>query len=609
MVQDWSRRLRRLWHRFRTPNVPIVYHPSYSNHVAGVPLDPLRGEKILAALEEAGLLRPGDVSRPRPASLENILRLHTPEYLERLQDVETLSRILGIEIPAHSAETTLDLQRLMVGGTIQATRLALRTGGTTIHLGGGFHHALRDSGQGFCVFNDVAVAISRLRSRGYLERILVVDLDLHDGNGTRGIYAADPTVHTLSIHHADWGPTEAVESTAIALGPGVEDARYLSVVADTLPRVFDAFRPALVYYLAGTDPAVEDPLSNWRLTAEGLRRRDDLVAALTREIPRPIPMVVLLAGGYGPVAWRHSARFLLRLASGRDLEPLGDEDLSLWRARRLSRAGAVPGSPSDSYAFSLTGEDLIGLSPGLPPPLRFLGALSRHGAELLLERLGILAQLRSKGFRDLRIDLVPGAGLGDTLRIVCGDRAPEEVLIELRVGRSHGVIPDMEVVAVEWLLLQNPRASFSADHPRLPGQQYPGLGLLKDVLAWLVALCESQGLDGVHFVAAHYHVAMQGRRTVRFLHPEDEARTRALAAALAGLSLAQAALALDSGRVRQADGDAPVSWVAAPMVLPVSRGLEGLVSGPEYEASVAEASGGFRYYLPAGVEARPARQN
>jgi acetoin utilization deacetylase AcuC-like enzyme len=597
MVQDWSRRLRRLWLRFHTPDVPIVYHPSYANHVAGVPLDPLRGEKILAALEEAGLLRPGDVSRPRPASLENILRLHTPEYLERLQEVETLSRILGIEVPAHAAETTLDLQRLMVGGTIQATRLALRTGGTAVHLGGGFHHALRDSGQGFCVFNDVAVAIARLRSRGYAERILVVDLDLHDGNGTRVIFAADPTVHTLSIHHADWGPTEAVESTAIALGPEVEDARYLSVMADTLPRVFEAFRPALVYYLAGTDPAVEDPLSNWRLTGDGIRQRDERVVTLTRDAPRPVPMVVLLAGGYGPVAWRHSARFLLRLASGRDLEPLGDEDLSLWRARRLSRAGASSGASQDSYAFSLTGEDLIGLSPGLPPPLRFLGALSRHGVELLLERLGILAQIRSRGFRDLRVDLVPGAGLGDTLRIVCADRAEEEILVELRVSRSHAVIPDMEVVAVEWLLLQDPRASFSADHPRLPGQQHPGLGLLKDVLAWLVALCESQGLDGVHFVAAHYHVAMQGRRAVRFLRPEDEARTRALAAALAGLSLAQAALALDAGRVEQAEGGERVAWMGAPMVLPVSRGLKALVSGPEYEARVDDASLLFQYRL------------
>ncbi|MFI5182890.1 MAG: hypothetical protein ACHQNV_00710 [Vicinamibacteria bacterium] len=595
MVRDWARRLRRSWLRLRARGVPVVYHPLYASHLAGVPLDPLRGEKILAALEEAGSLRPDDVSRPRPASLENILRVHTPDYLESLQKAEVLSRILGVEVPAHDAEMTLDLQRLMTGGTIQATRLAMRTASTAVHLGGGFHHALAGAGQGFCVFNDVAVAISRLRARGYADRVLVVDLDLHDGNGTRAIFAKDPTVHTLSIHHAHWGPTEALESTAIALGPGVEDRHYLSVLAETLPRVFEAFRPALVYYLAGTDPAAEDPLSNWRLTAEGLRLRDAQVSALVLGVRRPLPMVVLLAGGYGPGAWRHSARFVLRLASGRDLEPLGDEELSLWRARRLSRDAHPPQSRSDPYAFSLTEDDLIGLSPGLSPPLRFLGDLSRHGVELLLERLGILAQLRAKGFRRLRVALASDVGIGDTLRIICEDRATEELLVELRVSHSRRAVPEMEVLAVEWLLLQNPRAPFSAERPRLPGQQHPGLGLLKDVLGWLVAICETHGMDGVHFVAAYYHVAVQGRRAIKFLHPEDEGRMRALTMALEGRPLAEATSTHESGRVLSGDAGAPVAWEAAPMVLPVSPRLKALVSGPEYEARAEESSSALRF--------------
>lgn len=594
MVRDWPRRLRRLWLRLQARGLPIVYDPVYAGHVAGVPLDALRGEKVLDALEEAGLLRAGDVSRPRPASLENILRVHTAGYLESLQDPLTLSRILGVEVPARDAEATVDLQRLMVGGTIQATRLALRSGNVSVHLGGGFHHALPDSGQGFCVFNDVAVAVSRLRARGYAERILVLDLDLHDGNGTRAIFAKDPTVHTLSIHHEHWGAIEAVESTAVALGPGVDDSRYLAALAETLPRVFDAFRPALVYYLAGTDPALEDPLSNWELTAEGIRRRDRLVIALARERQGPLPMVVLLAGGYGPRAWRHSARLVLRLASGRDLEPLGDEELSLWRARRLTSSTASLHDEKDDFGFSLAEADLVGLSLGLAPPPRFLGYLSRHGVELLLERLGILAQLRAKGFRRLRVDLV--TGIGDTLRIVCEDRAVEELLVELRVSRTRRPIPDMEVLAAEWLLLQNPRAPFSAERPRLPGQQHPGLGLLKDFLGWLVAACETHGLDGVQFVAAHYHIAIQGHRAVRFLRPEDEAHVRALTAALAGLSLADRTLALDSGRVLDAEGNA-VKWEGVPTVLPVSPRLTALVSGPEYDARVAEAAGRIRYHL------------
>lgn len=593
-MQRWARRLRRLWLRLHAQRLPIVYDPSYASHVAGVPLDPLRGEKVLAALEEAGLLHPEDVERPRAASLENILRVHGGEYLESLQRAETLSRILGVEVPARDAERTLELQRLMVGGTIQATRLALRSGGVTVHLGGGFHHALPDSGQGFCVFNDVAVAISRLRARGYHGRILVVDLDLHDGNGTRAIFARDPTVHTFSIHHAHWGPIDAVESTALALGPGVGDSRYLGVLGEALPLVFAAFRPDLVFYLAGADPAAEDPLSSWTVTGDGIRQRDRSVLALAREGRRPLPMVVLLAGGYGPVAWRHTARLALRLASGRDREPLADDELSLWRARRLARATGAPRDSKDPYAFSLSTEDLIGLSPGIPPPLRFLGDLSRHGAELLLERLGLLAQLRAKGFRRLRVDLVGGAS--STLRIVCEDRDEDELLVELRVGRNRHAVPEMEVLAAEWLLLQNPRAPFPPERPRLPGQEHPGLGLLKDILGWLAAVCETHALDGVHFVAAHYHVAMQGRGVVRFLRPEDEALARALSSAFQGLSLAESALALESGRLRDAAG-AVVTWQATPMVLPVSDRLKALVSGPAYEAGVAQSAPSLAFHL------------
>ncbi|MFI5008374.1 MAG: hypothetical protein ACHQKZ_13085, partial [Solirubrobacterales bacterium] len=191
--------IRRLWFRLRAQGVLTVYDPAYQNNVWGVPLDPFRGEKVLAALDDAGLLPAGALSEPRPASIETLLRVHTHEYLQSLQEGAALIHILGTEVTSQEAEQTLDLQRLMVGGTIQATRLALRTGGVAVHLGGGFHHALADRGMGFCVFNDVAVAVARLRARGFEEPILVVDLDLHDGNGTRAIFARDESVHTYSL--------------------------------------------------------------------------------------------------------------------------------------------------------------------------------------------------------------------------------------------------------------------------------------------------------------------------------------------------------------------------------------------------------------------------
>ncbi len=596
--------IRRLWFRLRAQGVLTVYDPAYQNNVWGVPLDPFRGEKVLAALDDAGLLPAGALSEPRPASIETLLRVHTHEYLQSLQEGAALIHILGTEVTSQEAEQTLDLQRLMVGGTIQATRLALRTGGVAVHLGGGFHHALADRGMGFCVFNDVAVAVARLRARGFEEPILVVDLDLHDGNGTRAIFARDESVHTYSLHNEHWGETEAVASTALALGPGVDDARYLAVLRETLPPIVESFRPGLVVYLAGTDGAAEDALGNWKLSAAGLVERDRFVTDLVRPAIRPRPMAVVTAGGYGPAAWRHTARFLLWLASGRTLEPLGEDELVLKRFRRLGKAGLAK---DDGLPFTFSEDDLAAIQPGLAPARLFLGHASRNRLELLLERSGILAHLRAKGFRNLRVDILTPDAAGHTLRIVSRGGAGE-LLVEVRLSRSRNRIPGMEVLELEWLLLQNPRLPFSDRRPRLPGQQHPGLGILRDIMGWLFVVCEQHHLDGIYFVAAHYHIAMQSRRVLRFLKPEEEGRTRALAKALDGLALAEATQAIAAGRVVDEATGQPAGWEPTALVLPVSERLRTLVEGPEREARVEAALRSFQFRLSeaAPVSARAA---
>jgi acetoin utilization deacetylase AcuC-like enzyme len=586
-----ARAARRSLYRLRARGIPVVYDPRYQRGVFGVPMDPLRGERALGALEEAGLLHRDLLFEPRPASLQNLLRVHTPEYLQAVQEPEALTRILGVPVPAREVEATLDLQRLMTGGTIQATRLAMRTGGIAVHLGGGFHHARPDSGLGFCVFNDVAVAIRRLQARGFTEPVLVVDLDLHDGNGTRRVFADDSTVHTLSIHNDHWGETEAVASTSIALGADVEDALFLRTLREVLPPVFESVRPGLVVYLAGTDVAADDPLGNWRLSASGLLERDRFVTGLVRAGGRPLPTVVVLAGGYGRHSWRYTARFLLWLASGRAIEPIEEEELALRRFRRLGRDLRDAETADDGLAFSLTEEDLVGLMPGLAGPPRFLGYFSRHGVELLLERAGVLPQLRARGFRTLRVDVEGRDGQGQTLRILSED-GRDELLVELRAERSRAAVAGMEVIAVDWLLLQNPREAFSDRRPRLPGQQHPGLGLLRDFMGWLMVVCEAHGLDGVFFVAAHYHIAMQSRRLVRPLHPADEARLRAIAAALEGVPLAEATSAVEEGRLVD-DAGRPVEWHPVATVLPVSARLHALVSGPGYEETVSREAAGL----------------
>jgi acetoin utilization deacetylase AcuC-like enzyme len=595
------RALRRAAFRLQGRGFPLVYDPRYEHGVFGVPLDPLRGERILASLREGGFLQRDGLFAPRAASLANLLRVHTEDYLQRLEDPETVTRILGVTVTPREAEAAVDHQRLTVGGTIQATRLALRTGGVAVHLGGGFHHAMPDAGLGFCVFNDAAVAIRRLRARGFADPVLVVDLDLHDGNGTRAIFADDPSVHTYSVHNQHWGETAAVESTSIALGTGVEDDGYLEVLRQTLPPLFESFRPRLVVYLAGTDLAEGDTLGDWRLSAAGLLERDRLVTSLARGEGEVRPMVVLLAGGYGRHAWRYSARYLLWLVSGRELEPPEEEALTLRRFRRLGETWRGE-REDDGLPFTLSQEDLAGLVPGLSPPPRFLGYFSRRAVELLLESSGILAQLRAKGYRRLRVDLETRNGLDHTLRVV-SDEAAEVVLVELRAARSRGAVPGMETILLEWLLLQNPRGEFSPRRPQLPGQQHPGLGLLRDIMGWLVVACEQRGLDGIFFTAAHYHVAMQSRRLVRPLDPVDEARLEAYAAALDGLSLADATAAVAEGRVLDATTGAPAEWRPIPTVLSVSERLRARVTGPAYEAAVARERGRLSFRRVANAPA------
>ena len=603
VLRSLFRTARRSYHRLRGSGVVIVYDARYQRGVPGVPTDPLRGEKVVGALREAGLMDSELLFQPRPVSLENLLRVHTAEYLDAVQEPDTLTRIMGVDVSARDVEPILDMQRLMVGGTIQATRLSLRTGEVAVHLGGGYHHATADSGLGFCVFNDVAVAIRRLRSRGFADPVLVVDLDMHDGNGTRRIFADDPTVHTFSIHGEHWGPTEALASTSIALGPGVEDARFLDTLRAALPPVLASTRPGLVVYLAGTDGAGDDTVGNWRLSARGLLERDRFVTQLVRGDGRDCPMVVVLAGGYGRRAWGYTARFLLWLAAGREIEPVPEDQLALRRFRGLDRDLRRAESVDDGLAFTLREEDLAGLMPGVLGPSRFLGCFSRHGVELLLESSGILAQLRARGFRALRVELDAREGQGHTLRILSEDR-PGELLVELRAERSRGAVPGMEVISVDWLLLQNPREPFSERRPRLPGQQHPGLGLLRDLMGWLVVVCERHDLDGVFFVAAHYHIAVQSRRLVRPLSPAAEARLRAISAVVEGLPLSEATVAVDQGLVVDAKTGAAVRWEPVVTVLPVSPRLAERVSGPGYERAVAEESARLDYRL---LERKPAR--
>jgi acetoin utilization deacetylase AcuC-like enzyme len=585
------------WLRYtlRPPDVSFVHHPAYTHAVGGGLMDASRSAKILGFLTDEQLIRRHDVSRPLPASLENILRVHTPEYLETLSDPAVVSEILGVPLSEREAQQALDMVRLMTGGTIQATRLALRTRKVAVNLAGGFHHAAPDRGMGFCVFNDVAVAILRLRARGFDEPVLVVDLDLHDGNGTRAVFVDDPTVYTYSIHNAPWDEAEATASTSIVLGSDVGDDTFLATLRDTLPQIVSEHKPGLVVYVAGVDGAAGDAVGDWRLSAQALLERDRFVVELTRNGRQRVPLVVLLAGGYGTAAWRYSARFFGWLVSGSVVEPPDDAELLLRRFREISqRWNLARTGPRDSADWELEREDILGALTH--EDTRFLGQFPRHAVELQMEQLGLLDSIRARGFQSLTVTLTAPQGLGQTLRVFA-DPEGKELLMELKASRSRSMVPGHEVIEIEWLLMQDARSSFTESRPQLPGQRHPGLGLLREVAVWMVVVCERLRLDGIAFVPSQFYMAAVGRRHLKFVEPAARARFEALRDAVAGADLAHANRAINEGCVVDEATGESAYWEPAPMVVPVSEQLQQRLASGEYRGAVRAARERLDYRL------------
>ncbi|HEY2740172.1 MAG TPA: histone deacetylase [Thermoanaerobaculia bacterium] len=607
VLRALRRQRRKLTGLFQRPGAQLVYSRRYQLDLPGALYDPLRGERILAFLESTGLLTERALHTALPASFRFLRRVHTDDYLDTLNRPESYLSILGQEISDEQAERVLEAQRTMVGGTLLATGLAMQSKGIGVNLGGGLHHAFAAKGERFCMLNDVAVAIAELRARGVGGPVLVVDLDLHDGDGTRSIFAEDPTVHTFSIHNmttSDERGSHAIAATVVELAGAVEDAEYLAAIRQHLPPVFASFRPEIVFYVAGCDPAADDRIGNWKITADALLERDLLILSWARGGSHRHgkgshrPLVIVLGGGYGHGAWRYTARFLSALLDrGKPIEPPDSEQSLLQRYRRIARDIAphelTGDTPGDDWG--LTADDIAPVMGGMRRPKRLLGYYSRQGLELAFERAGLLDRLRSRGFEDLRFDMELGDPAGDTVRLY-GDRLKRELLMEARLTVDRHTAPGMALLRIEWLLLQNPRATFTAERPPLPGQRHPGLGLLSDILALLVLACDRLQLDGLLFVPSHFHTIVQGKH-LRFLSPEDEGLIRSVRAALGALPLATAGAAVAAGQVIDEPTGRPFVWTPRAMVLPVTARLRQEVEGEDYERRAAEAAARHAFAL------------
>ncbi len=273
----------------------LVYDDRYDLHLGEHVFPSQKYNLVRQALLDDSVAEPGDFVAPEPANDEDVLRVHTQEYVRKLK-TGTLSymELMRLEIPF--SPELIEAVWMAAGGSILAGRRALDDS-VSVNLGGGFHHAFADHGEGFCVIHDVAIAIRRLQAEKAIATAMTVDTDVHQGNGTAAIFSGDPTVFTCSIHQANNYPYPKPPSNVdIELPDGTGDEDYLARLESHLVRAFEEFQPDLLFYLAGADPYREDQLGGLALTLEGLRRRDRLVFEMARA--RGIPVAVTLAGGY-----------------------------------------------------------------------------------------------------------------------------------------------------------------------------------------------------------------------------------------------------------------------------------------------------------------------
>jgi acetoin utilization deacetylase AcuC-like enzyme len=249
-------------------------------------------EQLLAE----GTLAAAELVEPTLAAPQDICRVHTQKYWERFQ-TGTLApeEIRRIGLPW--SEALVRRSCASVQGTITASRIAVREA-IGINLAGGTHHAFPDHGEGYCILNDIAIAIRVLQHDAWMQRMAIIDCDVHQGNGTAAIFADEPDVFSFSIHGMNNYPLRKVPgSLDIALPDGTGDEEYLHALQPAVSRILAEFRPGLIFYIAGADPHEGDRLGRLRLTHEGLRRRDEFVLRTCRDAG--IPVAIALGGGYG----------------------------------------------------------------------------------------------------------------------------------------------------------------------------------------------------------------------------------------------------------------------------------------------------------------------
>lgn len=295
----------------RDMRLPIVHSPDYHADIPGEHRFPMgKFRRLAEVLVEQGIAEVSSFAEPEPLDADPVCRVHDRAYVECVFSARVdpwVSREIGLPI----SQSVALRARSACAGTILAGRLALQHG-ISCNTAGGSHHARREQGAGFCVFNDVAIALASLRSEGLIERALIIDLDVHQGDGTAEIFEGDDQTFTYSVHgEKNYPVRKRVSDRDVALPDGTDDEAYLAALKETLAVVLEASAPDIVFFNAGVDPHFEDRLGRLSLSDAGLASRDRYVFDLVRRAD--IPVAAVLGGGYSTdidaLARRHASMF------------------------------------------------------------------------------------------------------------------------------------------------------------------------------------------------------------------------------------------------------------------------------------------------------------
>jgi len=269
----------------------------------------MKFKKVRDQLIKDKLIRRKDVLTATRITDDDLLLVHTKEYLDTLKNPMIIGKILNLSYVNPWDEYIFEYFRYVSGGTVIAAEYSLEHHLTVFNLGGGYHHAHPDRGEGFCLINDVAVAIRKLQNSKKLVNTLIVDLDYHQGNGNLLYFRNDENTFTFSIHANNWDEISGKSNNIdIELPSHTSNEKYLKTMSEELPKVFNVFNPDMVIYIAGSDTYIKDTLGDFDISEEGMLQRD--IYIYRESIRRNLPLVVLGAGGYGPESWKIYFNFI-----------------------------------------------------------------------------------------------------------------------------------------------------------------------------------------------------------------------------------------------------------------------------------------------------------